>query len=132
MVQVFAVAHADVQVHPRPFPGQVTDDPDLAVGNAVNSAVQISQHCPPQVHLLYQPGDAGDTHHVSLSKLVLKNDEETIKSVPDKALGPEAYGDTGNPNAGQDRRDANSYLVKNSEQGRDYYHHRHRLGDYMS
>ena len=119
LVDVRAVGDGDVLVDPRPDPGQVAGDGDLAVGDRVDDAVEVAQRRPPQAEVLDRAGHAGDPDDVALAELVLDEDERAVEVVADEVLGAEPDGDPDDAEAGDRRTDVEAELAEDHQPGDD-------------
>ncbi len=74
----------------------------------MHDAVQVTQHGPPQAHVLHQPGSSRQAHHVALRVLVVQKDEQAADDVLHQALRTKAYGQTDDARARQQCPDVNT------------------------
>jgi len=72
---VFSVPDTNHHVHSRPLAGVVRGHRDLAVWNAVERAIEVTQQRSPKSDVLNTTRHAGDGDDVSGSIVVLENDE---------------------------------------------------------
>src|SRR5947199_404534 len=75
LVDVGAVGDRDVLIDSGPDPGQVARDGDLAVGDGVDHAIEVSQGGASKAEVLDRPGDTGHADDVALAELVLDEDQ---------------------------------------------------------
>ncbi len=97
--------------------GVVGDGSYLAVGDDVDNAVKVAQHCPAQVQFLYQTGNAGHLDDIAGIELVLQEDEQAVENVLDDALCAEADGDTDDAGGGNQRGDIVAKFGQDHEGG---------------
>src|SRR5439155_13961505 len=117
LVDVGAVGDRDVLVDPRPHPGEVGGDADLAIRDRVDNPVQVPQRGPPEGEVLHRPGHAGRTNDVALGKLVLDQDQGTVEIVLDQALRAKADGDANDTESGDRRPDVKAQLTEDHQSG---------------
>lgn len=97
----------------------VDDQPDFAVRDEVEIAVEVAQAHVAQRDLLNGAAPAGDVDHVAVPDLVLEQQEKAGEVVLDQALGAEADGNAGDARGGEDRQHRDAQLAEHQGAGDD-------------
>ena len=117
LVDVGAERDHDVLVDPRPGPGPVAGNLDLAVRDGVDDAVEVAERRPPEAEVLDRAAHPGDRDDVALAELVLDEDERAVEVVADEALRAEPDGDPDDAEARDGRPDVEAELAQDHQRG---------------